>query len=268
MTSANFNVFERSWKALLTVFRRGGRPARQAYSNYPILPRRLPLLLFLLCLSTFVVCGFALFDDDVARYAQGHKAHKTSAFLFFRATTDIGTAGWVLVTTAILGLAISVMNLKLLPRARRWFWASLHADLNFTFFTVGVTGILASLIKNTIGRARPKHLDTLGHLEFDFARFEASFASFPSGHSTTFGALCMVLFLLLPRRLWPLWLVFAVLGGVSRIIVGAHYPSDVAAGLAFGGILTLLAARWLAKRGVLFIAGSSIFPARKLRIHR
>ena len=75
----------------------------------------------------------------------------------------------------------------------------------------------------------------------------------------------MVLFLLLPRKLWPLWLFFAVVGGGSRIMVGAHYPSDVAAGLAFGAVLTLLSARWLAKRRVMFDASAQLFPARKIR---
>ena len=223
------------------------------------------MILFFIALIVFVAAGFAFFDDDVARYALGHKAEKTSAFLFFRATTDIGTSGWALMASALLGLMVSLLDLKAMSRARRWFWASLHGDLNFIFFTIGVTGVLASLIKNTIGRARPKHLETLGHLEFDFARFDASFASFPSGHSTTFGAMCMVAFLLLPRKLWPLWLLLAIAGGGSRIMVGAHYPSDVAAGLAFGGVLTLVAARCLAKRGVMFIASDRVFPVRKIR---
>ena len=259
------NAFGRSWQALLCVFRHGLRAPRPKLLSYKVVPINGSTVMFFTSLLVFVAAGFAVFDDDVARYTLTHKAEKTSVYQFFRATTDIGTSGWFLVTTALVGLGVSLLNLKAMARARRWFWANIHADMNFAFFTVGVTGVLISLIKNTIGRARPKHFETLGHLEFDFARFEADYASFPSGHSTTFGALCMVGFLLLPRKLWPFWLFLAVMGGVSRIMVGAHYASDVAAGLAFGSVLTAIFARWLAKRGVMFVANDDLFPLRKIR---
>ena len=124
----------------------------------------------------------------------------------------------------------------------------------FVFASVAVTGILANLIKNTIGRARPKHFDTLGAHAFDFGAFQSSFASFPSGHSTTFGALCMGIALLYPKTRWICFFM-AFLGGTSRVVVGAHYPSDVIAGLAFGAGLTWIFARWLAQRNALFRFG-------------
>ncbi len=265
MTSEHSYAFGRSWHALKTVFRRALRTPRPAFKSYSIVPLNERTILFVVALFVLVFAAFIWFDDDIAHYALGHETDRTPVFYFFRVVTNIGSSGWVLLSAAILGVTISVLNIDTMPRAKRWFWVNLHGDFNFTFFTVGVTGILASFLKHMIGRARPVHLETLGHLEFDFARFEPSFASFPSGHSTTFGALCMVLFLLLPRRLWPLWLFVAVVGGGSRIMVGAHYPSDVAAGLAFGAVATFMCARWLAKRGVMFVASERVFPLRKNR---
>ena len=121
--------------------------------------------------------------------------------------------------------------------------------------------VASDLIKNTIGRARPKLLDEFGAHHHVFGAFESVYASFPSGHSTTTGALCMALILLIPR--WgPVWLILALLGGASRVVVDAHYPSDVLAGLAFGAVFVLLAARWLAQRGTMFTFDEGWIPHR------
>ncbi|MEM1038615.1 MAG: phosphatase PAP2 family protein [Pseudomonadota bacterium] len=184
---------------------------------------------------------------------------------FFRIITDLGTSGWILVTTGMAAIFLACPNLSARDRATRVRWANWHGDLLFVFSTVAVTGILASLIKNTIGRARPRHLDALGAYEFDFAAFTSGFASFPSGHSTTFGAFCACLCLLFPRAT-PVWVAFGITGGVSRMMVGAHYASDVIAGLLFGSVLTILFARWLSRRNILFVpvqAGHAFVPRRK-----
>ena len=59
--------------------------------------------------------------------------------------------------------------------------------------------------------------------------------SFPSGHSTD--AVALYGSLALKKRTKPLlWLfpILAVLVGLSRVVVGAHYPTDVLAGWALG----------------------------------
>ncbi len=233
------------------------RPALQVQS---ILPRTLaPWLLTIIVLS-LVALGFEYLDEPVARQAREWRAQGGIVPTFFRAITDLGTSAWILIITGIGGLIISAMRWSAMNRDQIAYWSRLHAQCNFIFFSVAVTGIAANLIKNTIGRARPRHLDTLGPLEFDFARFDSGFASFPSGHSTTFGALCMALALVLPRKWWPWFAAAAVLGGASRVMVGAHYPSDVIMGLYFGAGATLLFARYLSHRLALFKPGPGVIP--------
>ena len=72
----------------------------------------------------------------------------------------------------------------------------------------------------------------------------------------------MALALLMPR-LWPVWLTCALLGGLSRLVLGAHYLSDTIAGLTFGAGFVILAARWLAQRGSMFVFGHGWIPKRK-----
>lgn len=67
--------------------------------------------------------------------------------------------------------------------------------------------------------------------------------SFPSGHTTT--AFAMAGFILLTYQnlaLRSTVLILAVLAGVARISVGAHWPEDVLAGAALGLILALIGA--------------------------
>lgn len=54
-------------------------------------------------------------------------------------------------------------------------------------------------------------------------------------------------------QLRPLFLLLALLVGISRVVVGAHYPSDVAAGLLLGLWVALMMAFVFAGR-----AGCSI----------
>jgi len=58
---------------------------------------------------------------------------------------------------------------------------------------------------------------------------------FPSGHSASVATLAAYGMGRFGRTAWPLWL-FALLGGLSRIYVGAHWTLDVVGGLALGAL--------------------------------
>jgi undecaprenyl-diphosphatase len=121
----------------------------------------------------------------------------------------------------------------------------------YVFAAVAVSGIIANLCKNIIGRARPRHFDETGTLAFDFWSGDSSWASFPSGHATTAMALGVSLALLFPRLRWVL-LCLCFWIAVSRLFVEAHYPSDVIAGGIVGGVTAWLMARALAQRRLVF----------------
>ena len=85
------------------------------------------------------------------------------------------------------------------------------------------------LLKNTIRRPRPTR--SLADL---FPRHQASDKySLPSGHTAA-----AFLFATLLSFYYPQWfmLFFATAGliGLSRILLGVHYPSDIAAGILLG----------------------------------
>ena len=121
----------------------------------------------------------------------------------------------------------------------------------FVFLAVAGGGIVDSLAKNIIGRARPELLDTHGAFFFKPLAFHANFASFPSGHSATAGAMAMSLALVLPR-LRPVFMPIGVLICLSRQWVGAHWASDTLMGWGVGVAFALWLAHTFARRRLLF----------------
>ena len=109
----------------------------------------------------------------------------------------------------------------------------------FLFSAVALSGLITDLIKPLVGRLRPKLLFEAGLYGFEPFRIGYEYNSFPSGHATTVFALAAALSLFFPRWRVPFF-SFAVVIGLSRIIVGAHYASDVVAGAYVGAITVFL----------------------------
>lgn len=121
----------------------------------------------------------------------------------------------------------------------------------FVFATLSVGGIAAQLLKHIIGRARPRLIEAFGPYHFDMLSMKNSLASFPSGHSTTAFSMAVALGLIAPRlRVALFGLATAI--ALSRVVVQAHYVSDIVAGGALGVVSALLVARFFADRGMAF----------------
>ena len=117
--------------------------------------------------------------------------------------------------------------------------------------TMGLSAIMGmvwnTMVKNIVLRRRPyfdheaiKILRVVDP-EADIYDVAAQGYSFPSAHSTNaatmFGSLAVNL-----HRRWVtvIAIIIAVLTGLSRIVVGAHYPTDVLAGWLLGAISVLI----------------------------
>jgi len=187
-------------------------------------------------------------------------AHEGSV-KYLKQLTKLGSSGWIMIISGAMALYLSATQWRKFERPQRLRLVNLHADSTFLFFPTLFTGATVWILKNLIGRARPRMIYEVGHLHFDFAAFEAALASFPSGHATTFGCVGMGMALLFPRHR-VFWLFFGVFGAATRILVGAHYPSDTIAGLIYGAGATLLAARFLAQRGTMFRFNGGFVPDR------
>ncbi len=171
----------------------------------------------------------------------------------FDQVTDFGKSVWLLVPIALALAAIAALaSLPLAPVSRRVL-AALAVRLGFLFLAIGLPGLFFTIVKRLIGRARP--LVERGEA-FDYRPFgwSVDYASFPSGHAVDAFAIAMAVGALWPRARPLLW-TYAVAIAVSRVVLTAHYPSDVLAG-AVGGIVGVLLVRdWFAARGLAFVLG-------------
>ncbi len=166
-------------------------------------------------------------------------------------TTDLAQAHWFLVPTGIVMLLISIWKMEPNSRAELTTWHHRFMAFYFIFTTVAFSGLVALLLKNVFGRVRPNFYDGVNLWQsFPFSgRYD--FISFPSGHTTTVGAVAVVVYLFAPR-FTIVAVAFAIWIGITRLGVGSHYPADIAGGLFLGSVFTWLYARSFARKRLLF----------------
>jgi lipid A 4'-phosphatase len=190
-----------------------------------------PLALPALALLLLVPASIAFVDRPVAWFFHDSDRSLRDAFQFI---TQFGLSKGYLIIAIVLFLGLRLAAWR--TRDARLAAALLQNAYRalFLFLAVAVSGLVTNLLKIVIGRARPKLLFADGFHGFIWGATQADYWSFPSGHATTMAALAVGLSLLWPRGA-ALYVALALLVAASRIIIGAHYVSDVLMGLAIGG---------------------------------
>jgi undecaprenyl-diphosphatase len=168
--------------------------------------------------------------------------------------TDFGRGAWPLTPLAVLLLASPVVCLPRLSLMARGTLTAVAVRLGYMFAAIALTGLADTVIKRIIGRARPWDLG-LGAFTYHPFSWGSAYASLPSGHATNVFATLVAVGLVFPRARPFLW-AYALVIAASRVIVSAHYPSDVLAGAAFGAFGAIVIRDWFARRRLGFHVGS------------
>lgn len=108
----------------------------------------------------------------------------------------------------------------------------------FLLLAVVISGITCDIIKFIVSRARPIELFQHNLYGFYFFHFKYNMWSFPSGHATIIASLMMALSLLWPR-FWPGFMLIMSIVGLSRVVITAHFLSDVMMGWYLGIVMTI-----------------------------
>ncbi len=139
---------------------------------------------------------------------------------------DIGGGG---LGVALILIGAAVFDRTKVSRLPRLVSASLGA------------GLAADIVKMCVCRSRPHSMDlstaTFGSTFnglFPFLSAGSHGQSFPSGHAATATGLALILSVSYPRGRWFFGLL-AVTVALSRVIVHAHFPTDIAVGAMLGG---------------------------------
>lgn len=213
-------------------------------------------LALVLCLTIVSVAVYG--DEAIVRSA---KLMARPFSDFFATITRLGESGWIFATCAVCIVGALAL------RHRGWgkrvdAMLGLFAARAFFVLSVNaVAGLLSIAFKMFFGRARPRLLDMVGPFHFDMFSWKSSVLSFPSGHSVTAFATVTALAFMAPRL--GSWLfVLAVLIAASRVVTGAHYPSDVIAGAALGFVTVIVMRRAFAARQIVFRSRESGIEAR------
>ncbi len=213
-----------------------------------VLSRPLAIKMAIYC-AAFLLC-MILLDGPIMR-AVGHLPRWI--IWPFDQITDFGKSGWFLWPLGILFLALATLPARL-SRISQAVLAAVMVRIGFLFLAIGVPGLFVTTVKRMIGRARPT---VGGHIDpFLFHPFiwRADFASLPSGHATTAFSVLVAFGSLFPR--WRTeFLIYAALIAMSRMVVMAHFPSDVFAGALVGTIGALMVRHYFALRRLGFSVG-------------
>src|SRR5713226_2858617 len=152
--------------------------------------------------------------------------HTPASDRYIALLSDLGEgAGWV-----AAGIGVAWLGG---PKGRR-------AGIATALASLGTTYVVQRMVKPFFSRRRP----FVAH-EVMVVGIRTADASFPSGHTASSFAAATALATFYPKAA-PLVFTLATLVGASRVHLGHHFPSDVAAGAVIG-IGTGTVTAWLLK---------------------
>jgi undecaprenyl-diphosphatase len=166
----------------------------------------------------------------------------------FNEITDYGRSGWFLLPLAGL-IVLAAARAPIGRRIADLVLLSVVMRLHYLFLAIALPGLVVTVIKGLIGRMRPSESGPFVYIPWTWRH---EFASLPSGHSTTAFAAAVAIATLWPRTRIPL-LIFAVVIAVSRVVITAHFVSDVVAAAFVGAFGAIVVRNWFAARALVFV---------------
>jgi len=178
----------------------------------------------------------ALAGIGLRAWAPGFDAQAMQAIAGGRDAT-LTSIAWV-VTEAGSFVLLAPLSIAFLLLRR---WKRPADDVALLVIAAG-SALLPFVVKLIVARPRP----TIGNLS------HLSSLSFPSEHTTQAAAIYLAIAIMLSQTLARGWREAAIAIGVvialavawSRVYLGLHYPTDVAAGLVLGWSWALLVFHW------------------------
>lgn len=170
------------------------------------------------------------FDRSLYVFFKGFGADQEGVYLkdFFVSITILGDSFWYF-AICLLGIFV-IFGIEKLQIKKITNLTNIKKFIYFSFFAFLITGLLTQILKHVFGRTRPNHLGVGEALSFDFFTLDSNLHSFPSGHTSMIFILA-ILFAAVAPKLKYIFYMFAFVVGFSRVVVGAHFFTDVLGGI-------------------------------------
>ena len=172
----------------------------------------------------------------------------------FEGLTEFGRSGWFLFPTGLVLLAVAFFSSPAMAHADRLVLAVIGFRAGFLFLAIALPSLFVTIVKRMIGRARPLVGEQIDPLLFQQWVWRPDYASLPSGHATTAFAAAVAIGVLWPRLRVAMF-IYAFIIALSRVVLDAHYVSDVLAGAIVGVVGALLVRDRFTERRLVFSVG-------------
>ena len=202
-----------------------------------------PRPLIVLTMIVLLVCIVLMVTIDKPAAFFIDRTMSAAGVQFWRDVSRLGKADTHLVILVVLYLGGRALFLWTAPLGIARWYAHLARIGLFGLASYALSGAVVQILKNILGRYRPKHLIQDGVYGFSPFSPDWSFNSFPSGHSQSAFTIACVLSLVFPRATW-FFLTLAATIAFSRVLNGAHFPSDIIFGSYVGIVSVLLVRRY------------------------
>ncbi len=207
-----------------------------------------------ICIYLFLgVLVFLFFDYSISKIFYNINSQTKS---LFETLTHFGDSLYFFTTTIIIWVTIKIIQNK------NKILITISDISIFIFLNILFSGIIVQIFKHLIGRPRPSlfHSNELSAL--DFFNFKSSWHSFPSGHTATIFACIFCLIFLFPK-IKNILISIAIIVASTRVIVGAHYVSDIFAGALVAYITTIFLRDKFFQRSKLFQSQDGILSSNE-----
>ena len=195
--------------------------------------------------SVYLLLGiviFFFFDYSISNFFYGINSQTKSLFITL---THFGDSLYFFIPSIIIWGGIKIFNNK-----NKIFGTIADISL-FVFFSILLSGIVAQISKHIIGRPRPILYNASDIKALDLLNFDSKWHSFPSGHTTTIFAFIFCLFFLFPK-IKNFLIALAVIIASTRVIIGAHFVSDIFGGVLVAYLCTIFVRNKFSKKNKLF----------------
>jgi membrane-associated phospholipid phosphatase len=208
--------------------------ANYTYSPNPCFDKFIHLsrsYFFFISVIVFCIISYFFIDQPLALYLKHNLNQRIVNVSEFITHFGKGTAYYIAFPLLFLFFKFIV---------KRQIWANASG---FMFLAILTPGLLCTLLKVILGRTRPILLFSENLYGFTFFKFDAAHLSFPSGHSTLITSVMIGLCFILPR-FWNYFFALFIIISLSRVLVCAHYISDIVAGM----YLSIFMVPWVYKK--------------------